>query len=149
MNLTAPASSLKAVLHKRKGVALGLWGQAGIGKTYTAHELLRVTACRASSLHATIPLPTLANSLPRAKRLPLWAEHTLTGLARGEAVEEASVLDALVATLTSLAPFVLHLEDLHDTDQARIQFIQNLASVVIHLKGVGLLVTSRKNHQEG
>lgn len=134
---------LKAVTSKRRGVALGLWGDAGIGKSYQGQLLLQTLTCRSSSLHATVALPDLAYSLPKPKKLPLWADHALARLARGE-VEPARAVAALAAVLAGLAPFVLHLEDVHEADSERLAFIQALARVVVRIKGAGLLVTSRR-----
>jgi tetratricopeptide (TPR) repeat protein len=142
------ASRLKSVLQKRQGLALALWGEAGIGKSHQVRELLQTLACHSSSLHATAPLATLAQTLPRPKKLATWAERTLARLARGEAVELNTVTDALGATLAGLAPFVLHLEDLHEAEQERSSFIQELAKVVLRSKGVGFVVTSRRKPSE-
>lgn len=40
---------LKGVLNKRTGAALALWGEAGIGKTYTIQKVLRELPCQALS----------------------------------------------------------------------------------------------------
>jgi tetratricopeptide (TPR) repeat protein len=138
----------KPVLQKRLGLALALWGEAGIGKTHQVQELLRSLPCQSLSLHATISLITLTQTLPKPKKLALWAEHTLNRLAKGEAVETSSVLDSLGALLGSLAPFVLHLEDIHEAATERLEFIRALAKLVVQLKGVALVVTSRKEPPE-
>jgi tetratricopeptide (TPR) repeat protein len=139
---------LKPVLLKRKGVAIGVWGGAGIGKSYQVTQLLQGLPCRSASLHATTPLSVLATTLPKPKKLATWAERTLARLGKGEAVETSNVIDALGATLAGLAPFVLHLEDIHEADPERATFIQDLAKVVLRMKGVGLVVTSRKETAE-
>jgi tetratricopeptide (TPR) repeat protein len=132
------------VLQKRLGLSLGVWGEAGIGKSHVLQELLRTLPCRSSSLHATSSLAVLARTLPKPKKLARWAENNLERLAKGETVENSNVLDSLGTILSSLAPFVLHLEDIHEADEERFSFIQELAKVVSHSKGVGLVVTSRK-----
>jgi DNA-binding NarL/FixJ family response regulator len=63
---------------------------------------------------------------------------------KNEAVETTSILDTLGATLSGLAPFVLHLEDIHEADEERFSFIQDLAKIVSRIEGVGLVVTSRR-----
>jgi hypothetical protein len=50
--------------------------------------------------------------------------------------------------LAGLAPFVLHLEDIHEASDERLEFITALAQVVLRIKGVGLVVTSRKEPPE-
>jgi tetratricopeptide (TPR) repeat protein len=143
-NPTGVAAMLNAVLQKRLGVALAVWGEAGIGKSYHATQLLRSLPFRSASFHATTPLATVVQTLPDPKKLPLWAERSLTRLSTGEAVEGGSVLAALGVTLAALAPFVLHLEDIHEADEERSAFIQELAKVVSRVKGIGLVVTSRR-----
>jgi tetratricopeptide (TPR) repeat protein len=138
----------KPVLLKRKGVAVGIWGEAGIGKSYQVTGLLRELLCRQASFHATIPLTTLAKTLPRPEKPALWATRGLERLEQGEALETSTILDALGATLAGLAPFVLHLEDMHEADPERLEFIQNLAQMVQRIKGVGLIVTSRTEQPE-
>jgi tetratricopeptide (TPR) repeat protein len=132
------------ILQKRRAMALGLWGEAGVGKSYQVKELLQSLPCRSASLHATTPLSSLTTTLPQPKKLATWAERTLERVAKNEAVETAGVLDALGATLSGLAPFVLHLEDIHEADTERSAFIQDLAKIVSRIKGVGLVVTSRQ-----
>jgi tetratricopeptide (TPR) repeat protein len=133
----------KPVLLKRQSVATGVWGEAGIGKSYKVTEFLKTLPCHSLSLHSTTPLPSLVTALPKPKKLALWAENNLNRLVKGEAVETPGILDALGALLAGLAPFVLHLEDLHETDQERLEFIQKLAQMVERSKGVGLIITSR------
>jgi tetratricopeptide (TPR) repeat protein len=147
-SLEPALAKFKTVLLKRKGVALGVWGEAGIGKTYQARELLRNLPCRTLSLHATSSWTTLARSLPEAKKLPIWAERTLERLRRGESVETKQSLEALTALLATLAPMVVHLEDLHETNSERLESVQELGRRVQRSRGVGLLVTSRSEPPE-
>jgi hypothetical protein len=145
---TVLASRFQPILQKRRGLTLGIWGEAGIGKSYQVAELLQGLSCRSISFHATTPLAIISQTLPKPKKLATWAERNLTRLSSNEAVESSTVIDALAATLASLAPFILHLEDIHEADQERTQFIQELAKVVSHIKGVGLIVTSRREPPE-
>ncbi len=138
------AERFNPILQKRRGLALGVWGEAGIGKSYQVTQLLQGLPCRSASFHATTPPTTLAKTLPKPKKLATWAERTLLRVAEGEAVETSNITDALVATLAGLAPFILHLEDSHEADLERTSFIHTLAGVVLRAKGVGLVVTSRK-----
>ena len=135
--------SLRPVLLKRQGAALGVWGDAGVGKSYQVKALLQSLACRSSSFHASISLATLAQSLPKPKKLPLWAAHTLTRLEEGQELESTSVTASLGAAFAGLAPFVLHLEDIHEINPVRQALIYELAQVVLRTKGAGLVVTSR------
>jgi hypothetical protein len=112
---------LKAVQSKRPGWAVGLWGEAGVGKTFTVHTLLGQSPVKSLSLHATISAANLALALPRPGKLPLWAEQTLERLTGDRPVEANKHVDALVAILSGLAPFVLHLEDLHEAGEERLE----------------------------
>ncbi len=138
----------KPILSKHRSIAIGLWGEAGIGKSYQVAQLLRELPCHHASFHATTSLTALAKTLPRPKKLALWARRGLERLEQGETLETSSILDALGAVLAHLAPFVLHLEDLHEADQERLEFVQQLARMVQRSKGIGLIVTSRTEQPE-
>lgn len=141
--LTQLRRHLKAVLCRRPGKALWLWGEPGVGKTFTAQTLLLETPCRSLSLHATLPDRALVLSLPRPPRRPTWTEAQRQRLMHSQYVPLATLVDTLAATMSALAPFVLHLEDLHEASPERLELVQKLARVVLRLRGVGLLVTSR------
>jgi hypothetical protein len=47
------AQQFQPVLSKHSSVALSLWGEAGLGKSWTAQQLLARIPCRHSILHAT------------------------------------------------------------------------------------------------
>jgi hypothetical protein len=87
------SSRLRPILSKRAGVALGLWGEAGIGKTWTAEQLLRQTPCKSFSVYATASLAALVKTLPRPRQLALWAERSLERLERGEPLEAKAIVD--------------------------------------------------------
>lgn len=134
---------LKTLPLKREGLALGLWGEPGIGKSYTVRKLLREASCRSLSFHATTPLSELALALPPSSKLPTWAESLLRRLERGEHVESEKTASALSAILGGLAPVILHLEDLHEASPERLELVGKLAAMVRRSKGAALLVTSR------
>jgi DNA-binding SARP family transcriptional activator len=134
---------LKGLLLKRPGFALALCGPAGIGKTFTVRALLRETPCRNLSVHAKINPSKLLQALPRPKKIPVWLERVFKRLEVGEFVEAKLILDAISTSLIAAAPFVLHLEDLHELAEDQLGFVAELAAVIGRLKGVGLLVTSR------
>ncbi len=136
------------LLVKRPSLTIGLWGSPGIGKTFTVQQLLRETPCKNLSLHATTNPVQLALALPRPKKIPVWVERSLEKIGSGEFVETSTIIDACGAILAGLAPFVLHLEDVHEVGLEQLEFIQNLARVVQRLKGVGLIVTSRTEPTE-
>jgi tetratricopeptide (TPR) repeat protein len=133
---------------KRLGVALGVYGEPGIGKSWTVQQVLAGLVCRNVSVPATISDSGLAASLPRSKKLPAWAEKQLLKLEQGEFVDAGAVLNTLATTLLGLAPFVLHFEDVHEASPERFEMICKLAQVVTRSKGVGLIVTSRSRLPE-
>ena len=142
------AHDFGGVVQKRKGVVRALWGEAGIGKTYAAARLLADLPCRSLSVHATTPLSDLVRALPESKRLAAWASRTRERLEQDEPLGADRAVDALVAILSNLAPFVLHLEDLHEADDERRSLVYTLARAVQKGRGVGLLVTSRTRVDE-
>ncbi len=137
------AQQLGAVVSKRVGMPIGLWGEPGIGKTHAARAVLERALCHHLSLHATASGAQIAAALPRARTVPAWAQAQLARLERGESLEKEALTATLAAALDSLAPFVLHLEDLHEADPERFELIEALARIVARTRGVGLLVTSR------
>ena len=140
---------LSSLGKRRTGMALGLWGEAGIGKTHTALELLRGLSCRSLSLPAGTPLTDLAGRLPRPPRLPAWAARMMDRVIKGEPTGNIDLLNAVTTTLGGLAPFVLLLEDLHDAGTEQAELIGLLARAVQRTPGVGLLVTSRLQLPDG
>ncbi|WP_415813192.1 hypothetical protein, partial [Deinococcus marmoris] len=55
--LSVLGQRLRALTARRVGLAAFLWGEAGIGKSYTSRALLRETPCRSLTLPAALPLP--------------------------------------------------------------------------------------------
>ncbi len=141
--ISALSKRLSGVVSKRSGLALGVWGEPGVGKTFAVQAALREIPCRSASLHATVSGLALVRALPRPKNLPDWAERQVTVLERGGHVEHKAVADALGAWLAALAPFVLLIEDLHEVGPDRVALWTNLGAVVNRTRGVGLIVTSR------
>lgn len=133
---------LKPVTLKRAGAALGLWGEAGIGKTHAVQHLLRELPCKSFSFHATTPLTEILRTLP-LNRLPVWAQALGERARKGESLEGQQAADALGAALAALAPVVLHLEDIHEASPQQLEAIERLGQPLSHSKGVALLVTSR------
>ncbi|GBF06870.1 tetratricopeptide TPR_4 [Deinococcus aerius] len=139
---------LRSLHLRRAGLALGLWGEPGVGKTFTARAWLRGSACRTVTVHARAPLADLVRAVPGSPRLPAWAEPTLERLARGEYVETAHAAEAALARLRAAAPLILHVEDLHEVSPERLDFFSALARGTRRSRGVGLLVTSRTRPPE-
>jgi hypothetical protein len=140
----AISSRFASILSKRVSVVLGLWGEAGIGKTFTARQVLGQLSCQHHSAHATVPILELTRELPAVKNLPVWAERLEARVKSGDHLEDETVLDLLTAKLSALAPFVLYLEDLHETGPEQHKLIVQLARRVGRIKGIGLLISSRQ-----
>jgi hypothetical protein len=134
---------LKPVLSKHRAVTLALWGEAGIGKSFTVATTLKHLPCQHLSVHATLPFHHLITQLPKSKNLPSWILQILQRIERHNFVEEVQLLDALATYLATLAPFVLHLEDIHEISPEKLESIIQLAKRLQYSRGVGLLVTSR------
>ena len=137
------ARQLGTVNSRRVSLAVGLWGEPGIGKTHAALTILERLSCHHLSLHATTANARIASALPRAKTLPTWANAQLDLLVRNESLETQTLAQTLAATLAASAPFVLHLEDVHEADAERLELIESLARALTRTRGVGLLATSR------
>jgi hypothetical protein len=142
------AKRSKGLVVKRPGFAIALWGEAGIGKTFAVKQFLREALCKNLSLHATVSLSSFANALPKPKKLPAWAESMLEKLERNEHLSTEQSTRVLGVVLSENAPFILHLEDIHEASLERLEWITALARVILGLKGVALIVTSRTEPPE-
>jgi tetratricopeptide (TPR) repeat protein len=139
---------LRGLIIKRPGMAIGLWGEAGIGKTHFVTQLLSGSQCKNISLHASATLSKLALSLPKPAKLPVWASAMLEKLERNEVLSLEQTSSTFGAVLAGIAPFVLHLEDIHEASPERLEWVVAMAKVVTRLKGVALIVTSRSEPSE-
>ncbi len=128
---------------RHAGLAAGLHGEAGIGKTHTAQALLRALPCRSLTVHAAAPLAALLLGLPQPRTSQLRAQQH----APASGAESDPVL--LAGRLALTAPFLLHVEDLHEAGSERTEFWARLALAVTRTRGVGLLVTSRQQLPAG
>ncbi len=124
-------------------MVLNVFGEPGIGKSWTVAQVLKGIPCQTLSFAANINETDLAAALPRPKKLPVWAEKQLLHLERGEFVDTPVLVNTLTSTLAGLAPIVLHLEDAHEASTDRLELIQKLALAIKRFKGIGLIVSSR------
>jgi tetratricopeptide (TPR) repeat protein len=142
------AKRLKGLIIKRPGMALGLWGEAGIGKTHTTHNLLQEIPCKNLSQHATTSISNLARGLPKPKKLAVWATRIFEKLESNQVLTTEQTTSAFAVVLSGTAPFILHLEDIHEANPEQLEWITALAKMVSRLKGVALIVTSRSEPPE-
>lgn len=140
--LTVLGQRLRVLTTRRVGLAAYLWGEAGIGKSYTSRAVLRGTPYRSLTLPARLSLPELVRTLPRPVRQRDWTQAALDRLETDQTVTVPTA-DLLAALLGQLAPFALCLEDLHEADAARVQLTVQLAGAVGRTRGAALLVSSR------
>ncbi len=140
----ACARQLNAVVSKQPGRALCLWGEAGIGKSHAAEQILAEVPCVSVRIHATAPDVGLLRALPQSISLPAWAASQLERALRGAALEQMAFSNMVIAVLKAAAPVIVWLEDAHEADSDRRGLIERLARAAPRLRGVGLLVTSRQ-----
>jgi tetratricopeptide (TPR) repeat protein len=129
---------LRGLASKRPSVMVQIYGEAGIGKTRAVTELLQATPFASVSKRAVTSIPELIGSLPKPKKVSSWLSAQLERLE-----DNVQAIPVLAAYLESLAPFVLHIEDLHECNEARVEIWQALIGGLKNSKGVGLLLTSR------
>jgi predicted ATPase len=129
---------LKGLASKRSSVVAQIYGEAGIGKTRAVTELLQTLPCASITKRAVASIPELIATLPKPKKVSSWLSSQLERLE-----DNVQAIPVVAAYLESLAPFVLHVEDLHECDQARVALWQALVIGLQTSKGVGLILTSR------
>lgn len=137
------ARRFTAVLANRAGLALAVTGEAGIGKSFAVDQALQEISVQYLQLHANSNLEQWAKAMPKAKKLATWAQTTLEK-SEAELPSSDALIDALIANLTLLAPFVLYLEDVHEAKPERLALIERLGQAICRIKGVALVVTSRR-----
>lgn len=123
---------------------MALWGDPGVGKSWTAAEVLRALPLRSAEVQASAPLSSVIVSLPRPARLPVWTEEALRRLERREVIAPDDMGDVLTSLLSELAPFVLYVKDLHEASAEQLRLWQAVAGGVTRSRGVGLMATSRQ-----
>ncbi|MER3445031.1 MAG: hypothetical protein C4333_13320, partial [Meiothermus sp.] len=65
-------------------MALGLWGEAGVGKSHALEGLRRAVPCPSFAAGAAALPGALAKALPRPRSLPGWVRHWAEHLEAGE-----------------------------------------------------------------
>lgn len=134
---------LRPVIHRRAGLAIGLWGETGIGKSHILSALLSRLPCpRGVAAVRDGPAAWVA-ALPRPRKTSAWAERSLQSLAAGEPLAPADLAAAMAMRLKGLAPFVLLLEDADPADAATMAVLKPLAEAVGGMRGVALLVSAQ------
>ncbi len=141
------SQKLSQVASRQAGLALWLWGEAGVGKSDALERLLQSVGFRTLRLSPHLDLAHLLLALleiPSSVPIPSWLEHSQTRLGRGETLERETLLQAVCAALEGLAPVALAVEDLYQAPLEVREGWTALAGRVARLKGVALLVTARE-----
>lgn len=127
MNLRRQLSS---VLSKQPGQVVALCGEVGLGKTFALESLLHTAPCN------YLYLPASPSELDIIQALQTLAPSLQKHCSQTPA-------EIIAKQLTTLAPFVLVVENLHELSAEGLEFMGQLASLIPRLRGVGLFVTSR------
>ncbi len=146
-SLEALTQRLLHLKSKRVGLALGLIGGPGIGKSFTARGAIKAARVAHLEIHTTISNAALARAWlgtfdQRTKqRLAPWVLALLERLQRDDAVPLEGVVQICTILMGQLAPFVLLIEDAHEGSEAQLARWHQVAQRLP--KGAGLLLTSR------
>ena len=131
------------VLSKRGSLLVGLWGEAGIGKSWLVEQLLQDISCQKVSLLANTSVIEFIGKLPQPSNLPTWVKKSLKNLSSSESVEPTVVNDTVTALLVALAPIVVHIDDWHKASPEQIDVWMKLAEVIKSSRGIGFIISSR------
>jgi broad-specificity NMP kinase len=113
-----------AVRTKRTGVCVCLCGEAGIGKSFVASQLVRELACAHTTISATAMAREIIRAVPSGReKLTFWTERTLESSQAGYFVPSDAVAIALLEIVTALAPFVLVVEDLYEASSSLAELV--------------------------
>ena len=147
MPITSSSASklpnLRGVRSLRSSLALGVWGDPGVGKTHWVETWLRDAAMAQLRVSARITVSLLAQRIPIGKPRPVWLERRLADVLQGRFGEAKDLAEFIAALLALSAPIALHVEDLHAADAESTAFWSALAGFVRHSKGVAIIATGR------
>ncbi len=132
---------LQALRRRGPSLAVGVWGEAGIGKTYSVQGLLRALPFRNVSVAAARAVPDLARAF--APRAPDWAQRTLERVADGQDPDVPGAVEALAASVTAGAPLAVLLEDGHDATARQLDLLGQFVTAALRARGLALILTSR------
>ena len=135
---------LEELRERNEGLALCLWGETGVGKSWTAEQVCQGLSFPFYSMPAALPAHLVPGRLSRAGGLPTWARTVLDHLSAAQPVAPVDAAVAIAEVLAVSAPVVLRVEDLHEANEDRLEFWTLLAQEVRRTSGVGLLATSRQ-----
>lgn len=125
------SSRLAPIVSKRGSVALGVWGELGIGKSHLVQEVLRGLSCRTVTVQAGLELERIPELLPRSA----GKEFTRPNPRR----QAQTVLGVLAEN----APVVLHLEDFQNLALERLELLRQVVLGLAGVRGVGLVFSGQ------
>ncbi|WP_367174305.1 AAA family ATPase, partial [uncultured Deinococcus sp.] len=140
---TRIARGLSTIMSGQLSVTLGLWGEPGVGKTTLAAQVLRDLPCDGRSVPARATVQDLLAALPRPRSLPPSATAHLARLVASDVADPSAAALTVAQVLSALAPFVLHVDDVHDASEEDAARLVALGWAVRRSRGVGLLATGR------
>ncbi len=131
---------------KRSGVAIGLVGAPGIGKSHAAREALKALKLPHLKIQADASDTTVARAWlevlqSQSVSLPSWVMGLLERLNASEALKAEAVSQVCLTLMQAFAPFALLIEDAHEANDAQLERLVLLARGVS--KNTALIVTSR------
>ncbi len=133
---------------RRSGLIIGLTGTLGIGKSFTARNLLQqsqlryvmIAANADSRVQAQMILDVLGH---QHKNLPQWAQAQLRRLQHGDLLEATDSAQIFSVVAQAQAPFAILLEDWHDASQAQQHYWQVVIEALRGMAKIGVVITSR------
>ena len=131
---------------RRAGLALGIVGPPGIGKSYTSQRSVRDAGLAHMTVKATASNASLAKAwlqLPRPKNAPFpsWVQGLLEHLEAANSVQLEGLVQVCVTLMRAYAPFALIVEDAHEAIPSQLERFITLARALP--KNTALIVTSR------
>jgi tetratricopeptide (TPR) repeat protein len=148
-NVGRLARRLVGLAVRRPGLAVGLWGEAGIGKTHLTQALLSETPINSVSVRSTQAMDVVVGVIPTPKRPSVWLERAAERVRQGQPLKVEALVQTLAGLLSANAPLIVHVEDLHEAGPEQLEVWTQLALAVTRTRGVGLIATSRVSPPNG
>ena len=137
-------SRLRQVVSRRTSLAVCLWGDPGIGKSFRVDALLKSLPCVSVKIGAGNAIQGLIQVLPApVASLPVWASRRLEDARAGKLFDAVQIAEAISAQLETIKPVVVVIENIHRVSEDALKFLASLRDGVARSRGVALLTTSR------
>lgn len=137
-------SRLRQMVSRRASLAVCLWGDPGIGKSFRVDALLRSLPCVSLKVTSGNVMQGLIQVLPTpVASLPVWASRRLEDARVGKLFDVVQIAEAISAQLETIKPVLVVIEDVHRAGEDALRFLISLRDGVARSRGVALLTTSR------